>query len=191
MDDKLKQQLGQLLEEAKEARTIEFLEKTSDMELPTQEDRYWLLDQFNILADEFRETKEDTQTRNVLIMTGVFTMGRVWERYYAKQIKKGKEVKPMKIELLGTQKRFYENQAIKGFSEEELEQMYKRYLELELAAVQAAYPDYTVTQITTQSLDSVRVIPDSEGEWDIADELETAVENIINQVFSDGKWGPS
>jgi len=87
MDDKLKQQLEQLLEAAKEARSIEFLEKTSDMELPAQEDRYWLLEQFNILA-EAASVEEDKQTRNVLIMTTLFTMGRVWERYYTKQGKK-------------------------------------------------------------------------------------------------------
>jgi len=85
MDDKLKQQIEQLLEKAErpnEPRTIEFLERTADIELPAQEDRYWLLEQFDALVEAFAESEKDKKARNVLIMTGIFTMGRVWERYY-------------------------------------------------------------------------------------------------------------
>ena len=86
MDDKLKQQIEQLLEKAErpnEPRVIEFFERIAGVELPVKEDRYWLLEQFNTLVEAFTESEKDKQTRSVLIMTGIFTMGRVWERYYA------------------------------------------------------------------------------------------------------------
>ena len=88
MDENLKRQIEQLLERAeksKEARVVEFLQRVVDIELPAKEDRYWLLEQFNTLVEAFRESEEDKMTQNVLIMTAIFTMGRVWERYYVQK----------------------------------------------------------------------------------------------------------
>ncbi|MBA7471435.1 hypothetical protein ES707_06741 [subsurface metagenome] len=91
MDDTLKQQLDQLLEKAEKSndkRAIEFLERVADIELPAQEDRGWLLEQFNSIIKDFGEEEGDKKTRNVLITLTLFTMGRVWERYYTPLNKK-------------------------------------------------------------------------------------------------------
>ena len=91
MDYTLKQRLDQLLEKAKKSndkRDIEFLEIVADIELPTQEDQYWLLEQFNTIIKDFKEEEGDKKTRNVLIILTLFTMGKAWERYYVPRNKK-------------------------------------------------------------------------------------------------------
>lgn len=91
MEDTLKQQLDQLLEKAEKSndkRAIEFLERVADIELPVQEDRYWLLEQFNSIIKDFEEEEGDKKTRNVKIILTLFTMGRAWERYYVPRNKK-------------------------------------------------------------------------------------------------------
>ena len=88
MDDALKRQLDKLLAKAERSydrKAIEFLIKVADIELPTEEDQTWLLEQFNTIIKEFEEEESDKKTRNVLIMLTLFTMGRVWERYYAQK----------------------------------------------------------------------------------------------------------
>jgi hypothetical protein len=91
MDDVLKRQLDQLLDRAEESgeeRAIEFLIRVAVIEPPAQEDRVWLLEQFNDIIKDFEEEEEDKKTRNVLIILTLFTMGRVWERYYVPGDKK-------------------------------------------------------------------------------------------------------
>jgi hypothetical protein len=91
MDDTLKQQVDQLLEKAEMLngkKAIEFLIRVADIELPAQEDQDWLLEQFNTIIEDFKEEEEDKKTRNVLIILTLFTMGRVWERYYVPGDKK-------------------------------------------------------------------------------------------------------
>jgi hypothetical protein len=91
MDDTLKRQLDQLLEKAEKSndnRAIEFLIRVADIELPAQEDRVWLLEQFNTIIKDLEEEEADKKTRNVLIIMTLFTMGRVWERYYVPRNKK-------------------------------------------------------------------------------------------------------
>ena len=91
MDYTLKQRLDQLLEKAEKSndkRAIGFLEIVADIELPTQEDQYWLLEQFNTIIKDFKEEEGDKKTRNVLIILTLFTIGRAWERYYVPRNKK-------------------------------------------------------------------------------------------------------
>ena len=93
MDNNLRKQLEHLLEKAEKSndkRAIEFLERVADIELPAQEDRGWLLEQFNSIIKDFEEEEGDKKTRNVLIILTLFTMGRAWERYYTPLKKKYK-----------------------------------------------------------------------------------------------------
>jgi hypothetical protein len=93
MGDYLKRQLDRLLakaEKSNDKRDIEFLERVADIELPAQEERVWLLEQFNAIIKDFKEEEEDKKIRNVLIILTLFTMGRVWERYYVARDKKWK-----------------------------------------------------------------------------------------------------
>lgn len=85
MEDILRRQIEQILDRAEvsaQERALEFFQRTADIELPEEVDRYWVLEQFNTLVDAFGESEEDKKTRNVLIMATLFTMGRVWERFY-------------------------------------------------------------------------------------------------------------
>ena len=86
MDDKLRRQLEKILEKAEatdRVRTLDFFEKAKSIEPPSEEDRRWLLEQFRILARVVMWSEEDKKEANMVLTLNLFTMGRVWERYYA------------------------------------------------------------------------------------------------------------
>lgn len=88
MDDKLRQQLEKILEEAEttdRVRTLEFFEKTKSIEPPSEEERHWLLEQFRILAKVVKWSEEDKKKANIVLTLNLFTMGRAYERYYAQK----------------------------------------------------------------------------------------------------------
>jgi len=82
MDEKLRQQLEKILEEAEATdreRTLVFFEKFKSMESPSEQDRLWLLEQFRILAKVVKLSGEG----NMVLALNLFTMGRAYECYYA------------------------------------------------------------------------------------------------------------
>ena len=88
MDDKLRQQLEKILEQAEakdQARTLEFFEKVKSIEPPSEEDRRWLLEQFRILAKVVRWSTDDKKEANKVFTLNLFAMGRAYERYYAQK----------------------------------------------------------------------------------------------------------
>ena len=88
MDDKLRQQLEKILEKAEttdRVRTLEFFEKAKTVEPPSEEDRRWLLEQFRVLAKVVEWSTEDKKEANKVFTLNLFTMGRAYERYYAKK----------------------------------------------------------------------------------------------------------
>ena len=89
MDDKLRQQLQKILEKAEaidRARTLEFFEKAKSIEPLSEEARRWLLEQFHILAKVVKWSEEDKKEANMVFTLNLFTMGRVWERYYQEEL---------------------------------------------------------------------------------------------------------
>jgi len=85
MDDNLRRQLEEILEKAEttdRVRTLEFFEKAKSIEPPSEQDRRWLLGQFRILAKVVKWSEEDKKEANMVLTLNLFTMGRVWERYY-------------------------------------------------------------------------------------------------------------
>lgn len=103
MDDKLRQQLEKILEktEAKDqARTLEFFEKAKSIEPPSEEERRWLLKQFQILAKVVKWSEEDKKEANMVLTLNLFTMGRVWERYYAQKGYNGEGVRICQLEFI-------------------------------------------------------------------------------------------
>ncbi len=88
MDDKLRQQLEEILEKVEttdRVRTLEFFEKTKSIEPPSEEERRWLLEQFRILAKVVKWSEEDKKEANMVLTLNLFTMGRAYERYYAQE----------------------------------------------------------------------------------------------------------
>jgi len=86
MDDKLRWQLEKIMEKAEatdRVRTLDFFEKAKSIEPPSEEDRRWLLEQFRILAKVVMWSEKDKKEANMVLTMNLFTMGRVWERYYA------------------------------------------------------------------------------------------------------------
>ena len=87
MDEKLRRQLEKILEKAEakdQARTLEFFEKAKSIKPPSEEERRWLLKQFRILAKVVKWSEEDKKEANMVLTLNLFTMGRVWERYYTR-----------------------------------------------------------------------------------------------------------
>ncbi len=103
MDEKLRQQLEKILEEAEatdRVRTLEFFEKTKSIEPPSEGERHWLLEQFRILAKVVKWSEEDKKEANIVLTLNLFTMGRVWERYYAQKGYNGEEVRRCQLEFI-------------------------------------------------------------------------------------------
>ncbi len=91
MDDKLRRQLEEILEKSEttdRVRTLEFFEKTKSIEPPSEEKRRWLLEQFRILAKVAKWSEEDKKEANMVLTLNLFTMGRAYERYYAREAKR-------------------------------------------------------------------------------------------------------
>jgi len=87
MDDNLRRQLEEILEKVDttdRARTLEFFEKTKSIEPPSEEERHWLVEQFRILAKVVMWSEEDKKEANMVLTLNLFTMGRAYERYYAR-----------------------------------------------------------------------------------------------------------
>jgi len=88
MDDKLRQQIEQILKEAEakdREQTLEFFKKAKSIEPPSEEDRRWLLEQFRILAKVVEWSTEDNKEANMVFTLNLFTMGMAYERYYQKE----------------------------------------------------------------------------------------------------------
>ena len=86
MDDQMRQQLEEILEQSEatdRVRTLEFFEKTESIEPPSEEERHWLLEQFRILVKVVKWSEEDKKEANMVLTLNLFTMGRAYERYYA------------------------------------------------------------------------------------------------------------
>ncbi|GAI41216.1 unnamed protein product [marine sediment metagenome] len=88
MDDNLRRQLEEILEKVDttdRVRTLEFFEKTKSIEPPSEEERRWLVEQFRILAKVVMWSEEDKKEANMVLTLNLFTMGRAYERYYARE----------------------------------------------------------------------------------------------------------
>lgn len=88
MEKNLRQQLDQILKDAKEearTRTLDFFEKTKSIDPPSEEERRWLVEQFRILAKVVEWSTENKKEANTVFTLNLFTMGRAYERYYTQK----------------------------------------------------------------------------------------------------------
>ena len=64
---------------------LEFFERTKSIEPPSEEERRWLVEQFRILATVVKWSEGDKKESNIVLALNLFTMGRAYERYYARE----------------------------------------------------------------------------------------------------------
>ncbi|GAI98453.1 unnamed protein product, partial [marine sediment metagenome] len=80
-------QLEQILKRAEakeEKRAIKFLEQVKSIELPPESDRAWISKQFKVYSEAIRLAEGEGRLARLFPIT-VFTMGRAYERYYARE----------------------------------------------------------------------------------------------------------